>query len=154
MFWYDLRSYMEITEVIKNLLDERSLVVQDKTVEPYHIDRLRLETGELIYWVKDGQDIWLAIDESSEEIILFNEVEALDIDFSQESLFYSGDDYELTSEIPVVVVDDDTDEEEEVILKDYDRGDGQFFRVMEYTVSGEIITLVGWKVAEEEIQLA
>lgn len=95
--------------------------------------------------------MWVAIDEESEEVVLFNEVEA-DVDPMQEAVFYAGDDYELTLETSATVLDEDEDESDRVDIKDFERSDGQVLRVMEFEVTGEIMTLIGWKIPEEEIR--
>lgn len=142
---------MKISEALKALKNDEPILVRDKTVEPHNIDEFKLETGEMIYWIKDGTDVWLAIDEASEEVILFNEIEA-DVDLAAESVFYAGDDYEFTFEASAQILDEDGEEQDKVDFRDYERTDGQVIRVMEFEVNGDMQAFVGWKVAEEELQ--
>lgn len=142
---------MKISEALKALKNDKPILVRDKTVEPHNIDELKLETGEMIYWIKDGEDMWLAIDEVSEEVVLFNEVEA-DIDPAAESVFYAGDDYEFTFEATAQILDEDGEQQDKVDFKDFERTDGQMLRVMEFEVNGDVQTFVGWKIPEEELQ--
>jgi len=130
-----------------------SVVVRDRTFEPVNFDEFHLETGESIFWIQDHGDMWMAIDESSEEAILFHQVDA-DVEFGSESVFYSGDDYELSFEASATVVDEDGTDTDTVELKDYETNDGQLFRMIEFEVVGDVMTLVGRKVAEEEFKKA
>ncbi len=142
---------MTIEDLLQKMKDGEGVVVRDKTFTPRTFDVLQLETGEKMYLMRDETHAWLSIDEESEEVMLFNEVEA-EIDLMQESVFHAGDDYELTFEAVAKVIDEDGVEEDTVTFKDYARGDGQVLRALEYEVNSEIITLLGWTVSEEEIR--
>lgn len=144
---------MKVREVLKKFQNDEPVVVRDKTFEPHQIDTFRLETGELIYWIKDGEDLWMSIDLESEEVILFHEVEA-DVSPSEESVFYAGDDYEFTFETTARVLDEDdpTEEIDTVDFRDFERADGRIFRAMEFEVTGDVMTFTGRKITEEELQ--
>lgn len=141
---------MKISSALKALQSGEAIVVRDKTFEPHHIDTFQLETGDRLFWIQDGENMWMSIDVESDEVILFSEIEA-DLDASSEAVFYAGDDYEFSYETSAKVLDEDEEEEDKVTLKDFERGDGQLLRMMEYEVNGETMSLVGWKVAEEEL---
>lgn len=141
---------MQISEALQALKNGDSIIVRDKTFEPHSIDEFQLETGETVFWVKDGENMWLSIDEGSEEVILFNEIEA-DIDPAAETIFYGGDDYEFSLEVSAKVLDEDGEEIDQIDFKDFDRGDGQLLRAMEYEVSGDVMVVIGSKISDEEL---
>lgn len=144
--------FMKIGAVLKKFQKQESVIVRDKTFEPHQIDTFKLETGDLVYWIKDGEDLWMSIDLESDEIIIFHEIEA-EVDATEESVFYAGDDYEFSYEASAKVLDEDdeTQEVDRVEIRDFERSDGEIFRVMEFEVTGDVMTLTGRKVPEEEL---
>ncbi|MFH1632215.1 MAG: hypothetical protein ABIA47_04365 [bacterium] len=143
---------MDIKQALAQLQEGKPIVVNDKTFVPEDIEEIKLDTGELVYWVRDGESLWLAVDPSSEEVILFNDVEA-DIDSSQETVFYNNADHELSSE-GSGVISDEGEEVDRVDFLDYESDGGEILRVISYEVTGDSIASVGRVVPEEELQEA
>ena len=143
---------MHVSEAIEQLLADNAIVVVDKTFEPTSIEALRLETGDMMYWVADGGDIWLSLDPDSEEVILFSEIEG-EFDASEDTIVYNGEDYEFSYEGEGTVIEEGEDIDT-ILFRDFEGPDGRILRVAEYTVNSEIIAALGRKVPEEDLQEA
>ena len=141
---------MNIEKALQKFQDMESLIVGGTTFETEGIDEIRLETGESIYWVKDGGDVWLSLDPQSEEIILFTVIED-EIDYSGETVVYRGDDWEFEYESEAMIVEDG-EETDEIMFRDFEGPNGRVLRVVENMVTGDISASVGEKVTEDDIQ--
>lgn len=141
---------MNVSEALEELLAERNIVVGDTTFEIETLDHIKLDTGDDVYFVRDGGDLWLSVDSASDEIILFNNVEE-EFDFEAEVIVYNGEDYEfsLESEGSVLV---DGEELDKITFRDYEGPYGRILRIIQYSMSGEVVNAVGKVVPEEQLQ--
>ena len=141
---------MNISEAIKQLQQDKPIVVAGKTFEPTSVEELRLETGETLYWVRDGADVWLSLDPSSEEVILFDQIE-VEFDPNEDSQVHNGEDFEFSTEGEGKLTEED-EELDTIMFRDYEGPDSRILRLAEYVVNSEIIASIGQKVPEEELQ--
>lgn len=140
---------MTIEEALQALQEGSSIIVGDKTFTPKTIDKVRLETGEHVYWVRSDETIWVSLDVDSEEVIVFTDVEE-EFDYEEDSHFYVNEDYELSFETEAKMVDED-EEEEPVNWKDYESDAGRVLRITQYSVSGDQIVSSGQKLPEDAL---
>lgn len=143
---------MEIEKILKKFLDLKPLIVAGKTFDPDGVDEIRLETGESVYWVKDGGDVWLSLDPQSDEIIVFTSVED-EVDSSGETIAYRGDDWEFEYESEAVILEDG-EETDDITFRDFEGMNGRVLRVIENMVTADITVSVGEKITEDDIQEA
>jgi len=142
---------MNVQEVLDEVLAENNIVVNDTTFELETIETIKLETGEMVYWIRDGSDRWLSIDPEGEEIILFNDVEELDTD--GDVIMYGAEDYEFSLKAGGSILEDD-EEVDRMTYRDFEGHDGSVLRVVTRIMSNEVICAVGIKIPEEQLQLA
>ncbi|MBU1126547.1 MAG: hypothetical protein ABH826_02645 [Patescibacteria group bacterium] len=143
---------MQVEKAIEKFLEGESIIVAGKTFDTDTVEEIRLETGDKIYWVRDGGDLWLSVDPESEEIILFHTVEE-EIDSSGDTVYFKGEDYEFEFE-GIGRILDDGEETDEIIFRDFSGPDGEVLRAAENTVSNEIETSIGTKITDEDLQEA
>ena len=145
-------SFMEVSEAAQRLMQDEPIVVAGKTFEPTSIEELKLETGEMMYWIMDGADVWLSLDVGSEEIILFSEIEG-EFDPTEDTVVYSGEDYEFTYEGEGILLEDG-EEVDRIFFRDYEGSTGRTLRVAEYAVNSEISASLGQKLPDDDLQEA
>lgn len=133
------------------LTDGKAVIVRDKTFEPSGLDEVRLESGESVFWIRDGEGIWISIDTHSDEVILFHDIEE-EFDPVQEAQMYMGDEYEFSSEVTAKVLDEDGEEVDSVVYRDFENGNGDMLKIMEFEVTGDVVAAVGAKVTEDDLQ--
>lgn len=143
---------MNIATALKKLQADESIVIGDKTFTPDKIDHVQLETGEKVFWISSDEGPWLSIDPESEEVIFFEQIEE-EFDGSADSLFYLNDDYEFSYETTARIIDEDG-EEEPVAFREYEENQGKLLRIYENQVTGDVMSSVGKKLTEEELQEA
>ncbi|MDP2631707.1 MAG: DUF4178 domain-containing protein [Candidatus Uhrbacteria bacterium] len=141
---------MNIQEALENLKNDEAIIVSGKTFQPEKVDELKLETGEVVYWVRDGEALWLSVDAESEEVVLFDDV-VVEMDMEDDAVFYNNQDFETSYEGVATILDDSGDSEK-VSFKDYESSDGSILRVMFFEVTGETSVAVGRVIPEEELQ--
>ncbi len=141
---------MQVEKAIEKFFEGEAIIVAGKTFEADSVEEIRLETGDEIYWIRDGGDLWLSVDPESDEIILFHTVEE-ELDSSGDTVYFKGEDYEFEFE-GVARILDDGEETDEVIFRDFTGPDGEILRVAENTTSNEIETSVGSKISDEDLQ--
>jgi len=140
---------MQIKKALQRLLEEQPILVKNLTFEPDTIDHAKLKTGESLYWARNESGRWLSVDEASEEVILFEEVEE-EVDTQDETVVFQNRDFEFSYEGEGTLVDEDGTELEQIRYKDYE-ADGEILRVVEAEVTGEQVVSLGQVVAETEI---
>lgn len=141
---------MNVKKALKNFQEFEPVIVSGTTFTAEHLEEIKLETGEVVYWIRDGGDLWLLLDPQSEEIILFHDIEE-EVDASSDTLTFGGEDYDLEYEAKVHILDDG-EETDEVIIRDFSGPDGELLRVMENMVTNEVTTSQGRTVTEDELQ--
>ena len=141
---------MNVSEAIEQLQQDKSIVVAGKTFEPTSMEELQLETGETMHWVRDGADFWLSLDPSSEEVILFDQIE-VEFDPNEDSQIYNGEDFEFSYAGEGKLKEED-EELDTIMFRDYEGPGGRILRLAEYVVNSELIASIGQKVPEEELQ--
>jgi len=140
---------MTISDLLANLQDDQAVVVDGKTFDPNSIDEVELQTGEMVYWIREG-DTWLSIDEEAEEVILFQDIEE-DIEMDSDALIYRGEDFELSIEVAGMLVDDGQ-QLDTVKYRDFENADGEVFRIIQEGMSSDLYFAFGRKLAEEQLQ--
>jgi len=143
---------MQIKKALARLLDEQPIVVKNFTFEPDTIDHAKLDTGDSVYWVRNDSGRWLSVDEASDEMILFEEVEE-DVNTDDETIVFQNRDFEFSYEGEGTLIDEDGTELETMQFKDYE-GDGEILRIVEAEVTGDQVVSLGRVVAEAEISEA
>jgi len=141
---------MNVQDALNILMNEEPIVVAGKTFTPESIDEVRLDTGDMVYLVRDGGDLWLSMDPESDEVILFSDV-AEEVDASAEVASYAGEDYEFSYEANGKI-EDGGEEIETVTWREFEKDDGTILRVTELEVGGESYTSIGNKIPEDELQ--
>jgi hypothetical protein len=140
---------MTIQELLEAVQDDQSVVIDGKTFEPHSIDEIELETGEMIYWVRE-EDSWLSIDEGSEEVIIFQDVDE-DAEIDEDTLIYRGDDYELSIEVSGSLVDSGQTLDS-VTYRDFENNDGEVFRTIQMGMAADLSFASGRKLSDVQIQ--
>ncbi|MFA6522533.1 MAG: hypothetical protein WCT24_03020 [Patescibacteria group bacterium] len=141
---------MKVREALERLQLGNSIAVNDKTFEPTETSEVHLETGETIYWVRDGGELWLAIDPESDEVILFSDIED-DLNSGSDVVLYGGEEYEFSYEAQGHLTGEDGDREQ-VTIREFVNAEGNAIRAIEYAMTGEIVMAFGRKVHEDELQ--
>ena len=108
---------MNVKKALEKFKELEPVIVDGATFTTEHLDEIKLETGEIVYWVRDGGDLWLLLDPQSEEIILFHDIEE-EIDASTDTITYSGEDYDLEYEAEVYILDEG-EETDQVAIRDF-----------------------------------
>jgi hypothetical protein len=140
---------MTIRDIIVRVEDGDSVALADTTFDPKTVDVFRLTTGDDLYLVQDESQRWMTLDEGSEEVILFDIIEDA-IDPNLDLQTYNGDDFEFSSEGEGALMEDG-EEADKMMFRDFE-ADGQIIRVIEYIVTGEVLSLFGRIIPEDEIQ--
>lgn len=140
---------MTISDLLALLQDDQAVVVDGKTFDPNSIDEVELQTGEMVFWVREG-DTWLSIDEEAEEVILFQDIEE-DIEMDADALIYRGEDFELSIEVSGMLVDGGQ-QLDTVKYRDFENADGEVFRIIQEGMSSDLYFAFGRKLAEEQLQ--
>jgi hypothetical protein len=142
---------MQLSVALDLVQNDLPIVVRDKTVHPRGIDEVRLETGEIVYWVYTKEGMWLSLDPESEEILLFEDVNE-DLEPEDDTVVYRGEDYEFSYEGVAKLEDDDGGVTTN--FKDYENTRGNIVRIMEDDSTGEQSFAFGVKITEEDLQEA
>ena len=141
---------MRVQEVLEVVSKFDPVVVGDKTFEPQTTNRVILESGETVFWVHGVDGSWLSLDQESEEIIYFTDIEE-EVGAAKEVVLYAGDEFEFSYESSAKVCNDDG-EEELVSFREYETSSGSILRMINYEVIGERVVSLGIKVTEDMIQ--
>ncbi len=141
--------HMTISDLLSQLQDDQSVLIDGRTFEPKTIDEVELQTGEMVYWVRDN-DHWLSIDEEAEEVILFEDIEE-DIEMDTDTLIYRGDDFELSQESEGMLMDG-VQQLDSVTYRDFENADGEIFRIIQEGMSSDLYFAFGRKLTEEQLQ--
>jgi hypothetical protein len=141
---------MQVSKAIEKLKNEETILVDDKSFEPSSIESLKLDTGETMYWVRNGGDTWLSLDPASDEVILFNEVET-EMDAAEDTVVYAGEDFEFAYAGEGKLFEDE-EELDKILFRDYEGRDGAVIRIAQYVVNGDVISSLGQKVPEEDLR--
>lgn len=139
---------MIIQDIIEKVEEGESIALADTTFDPKTVDVFRLTTGDDLYLVQDESQRWMTIDEGAEEVILFDVIEDA-VDPGQDIQTYNGDDFEFSSEGEGILMEDG-EEADRVMFRDFE-ADGRIIRVIEYVVTGEVLSLFGRVIPEDEI---
>lgn len=142
---------MTISEVLEALKNDSPIVVGDTTFETRGLDVLTLATGESVYWASKRDGTWLSIDPSSEEIIMFEEIEE-ELEPEDDTVVYGGEDYEFSYEDTATLKND---EGEETVLRfrEFESADGDIIRMTENESTGDVRVSLGTKLTEDDLQL-
>jgi hypothetical protein len=143
---------MKVRDVLEILQNGNAIVINDKTFEPTETSEVHLETGETLYWVRDGGDLWLSLDPESEEVILFNDVED-EMSTSSDVVLYGGEEYEFSYETEGHLVSEEGDREK-VTIREFENVESHVVRSIEYGMTGEIVAAFGRKIHEDELHEA
>ncbi len=141
---------MNVQQALEKFKNFEPVIVAGLTFVAENIEELRLETGERVFWIYNGSDLWLSIDIESEEFILFNQIED-DIDVGGETTYYNGIDYEFDYEGTAYIIEDG-EETEKILFKDFEGPNGEILRVTENVISNEIIVSLGKKITDDDLQ--
>lgn len=143
---------MTIKEVLEALKNDCPVVVGDTTFEPRGLDELTLETGEPVYWASKADGMWLSIDPSSDEIVMFEDIEE-ELEPEDDTVVYGGEDYEFSYEDTATLK---SDEGEETVLRfrEFESADGDIIRMTENESTGDIRVSLGTKLTEDDLQPA
>lgn len=142
---------MRVQEVLETINKFDPVVVAGKTFEPQTIDQVILESGETVFWVHGDDGSWLSLDQESEEVIRFTDVEE-EVGAAKDVVLYAGDEYEFSYESSAKVRDEDG-EEELISFREYEAPSGMVLRVINYEVIGERVVSIGEKITEDMLQL-
>lgn len=143
---------MTIDEVLSALKSDSAVVVGDTTFEPRGVDSVTLETGETVYWAHEGDGSWLSIDPSSDEIILFEDIDE-ELEPEDETVVYGGEDYEFSYEGTATIKSEDG-EEVTMGFREYESAGGDIIRLTDSESTGDKKVSVGTKLTEDELQPA
>lgn len=141
---------MKVAKALAIFKEENPVIVNGRTFEVRNISHIILDSGDDVYWIRNGEGRLLSIDAQSEEVIIFEEIDE-ELEAYDETLEYRGTDYEFTYEESGKILDEDDEEIDNVDFKEYE-ADGEKMRIAEFEVSGEIITLRGILITEDELQ--
>lgn len=141
---------MQISQALSDLEKGKSIAIAGKTFAPTLIDEVKMKSGETMYWIRDGGDVWLSLDPASDEVILFVGIE-VELDLEEDTVVYSGEDYEFYYEDEGTLYEEG-EEIDKIHFRDYEGGDGQVMRVASYSVNNEVLSSLGQKVPEEDLQ--
>jgi len=140
---------MTIAEALKHIQEDKPIIISGKTFIPESWDEVKLDSGESVYWIRDGGDLWLSLDPDGEEAIIFNDIEE-EMDASEDLVIYSGDDYEFSyGATGRIIIDEEASDE--VSFREFE-ADGRILRVTEYAVTGDTNYSIGIKASEEDFQ--
>lgn len=113
-----------------------------------------LEGGDTLYWLYDENGNMISIHPETEEIILFHLIEE-EYEIEEDSVLFNNDNFDLSYQDKGTA--DESDEgayinEKSIIeLKDFQKGDGEIFRLLSNIADGEETGFVGAVVLEEDI---
>lgn len=143
---------MTISEALSAFKENGAVVVGDKTFTPKHIDAIRLESGETVYWVFDGDGTWLSLDPHSEEAILFEDLNE-ELEPEDDTVVYGGEDYEFSYEDVAVGTTHDNDETR-LTFREFESSGGDIIRLTENTETADVKVSQGSKLTEDDLQRA
>lgn len=143
---------MTIDEVLNLLKNDSAIVVGDTTFEPREVDNVTLETGETVYWARESDGSWLSIDPSSDEIILFEDIDE-ELEPEDETIVYGGEDYEFSYEGTATIKNEDG-EEVTMTFREFESPAGEIIRLTQSESTGDTKVSVGSKLTEDELQPA
>lgn len=141
---------MTIAEALKELQEEKAIVVRDRTFEPQGVDEIVLESGESVFWVHSKDGTWLSLDPDGEEVILFEDLDE-ELEPEDEIVVYGGQDYEFSYESKITLLTDDGGTI--MMLREFE-GPTAILRLIEDESTGDTHASYGRKVNEEELQKA
>jgi hypothetical protein len=143
---------MDVKSALDTLLQSRAIVISDKTFEPVSINKVSLSTGDIQYWIKSDEGVWLSVDPGSDEIIMFEDIDE-EFEPTDDSVFYSGEDYEFSFEADGKVYDEDGEQIDTVEFKEYESPRGDVLRLTEYEVAADVVqSAIGWTITEADLQ--
>lgn len=145
---------MDIQATLELLKNEQPVVVRGKTFTPEGIEKIHLDTGEVQYWIKSRDHIWLSIDPDSEEVMMFEDIDE-ELEAMDDVVPYGGEDYELSVEQSGKVHDEEGEYMDSVEFRDYESQRGEIIRLTEYEVSEDTIDVaLGQIITEDDLQEA
>lgn len=142
---------MTISEVLSALQNDQAIVIRDKTFTPKTVDSLLLDTGETVYWAYGKDGLWLSIDPSSEEVMVFEDIDE-ELEPEDDTVVYQGDDYEFSYEGSATLKEDETGGM--MTFRDFENSSGDVIRMTEYEATGDVVISRGHVLTEEEMQEA
>lgn len=143
---------MDVKKALEYLLQLQAIVINDKTFQPTIINKVNLKTGESQYWIRSNDSVWLSIDPGSDEIRMFEDIDE-ELEPADETVFYAGEDYELSYEADGKVFDEDGEQIDIVEFKEYESQKGDVLRLTEYEVAADVIqSAIGWTITEADLQ--
>lgn len=143
---------MTIQEVLEALQNDSAVVVGDSTFEPRGVDEVTLETGENVYWAYEKDGSWLSIDPSSDEIVLFEDIDE-ELEPEDDIVVYGGEDYEFSYE-GTATMRSEEGEEVSMAFREFESPAGEIIRLTESESTGDTKVSVGTKLTEDELQPA
>ena len=126
------------------------MVVDGKTIEPEQVERVKLESGEELFWVRTDGSLWLSIDPSSDDLMFFQDIDEVP-EAGDDTVLYNGEDYELSLESVGRMFDEEGEEIDSIEFKDFEAG-ADILRITAYEVTGDTVASVGTVVPEEALQ--
>ncbi len=140
---------MKIIQAIEAFINDQPVVVKDITVQSNGFEEVTLETGEVVYWIYTNTNLWLSLDPTAEEIILFEEIPE-ELEPEDETVVYQGEDFEFSYE--GIARHQDGDTSEIYNFREYENSHGKIVRITEDETTGNITIGIGTKVTEDELQ--
>jgi len=141
---------MNIKKAIHILQSGSPVVVDGKTIEPEQVERVKLESGEELFWVRTDGSLWLSIDPSSDDLMFFQDIDEVP-EAGDDTVLYNGEDYELSLESVGRMFDEEGEEIDSIEFKDFEAG-ADILRITAYEVTGDTVASVGTVVPEEALQ--
>lgn len=141
---------MTIEEVLEALQNDCPVVVGDTTFEPTGVDAIILETGEKVYWAHEGDGSWLSIDPSSDELILFEDIDE-ELEPEDDVIVYGGEDYEFSYE-GTATMKSEEGEEISMSFREFESPAGEIIRLTSSESTGDTKISLGTKLTEDELQ--
>ncbi|MBU4315352.1 hypothetical protein KJ673_03020 [Patescibacteria group bacterium] len=143
---------MDVKKALETLLQNQAIVINDKTFQPTLINKIHLSTGEEQYWIRSDDSVWLSIDPGSEEVIMLEDIDE-ELEASDDSVSYAGEDYEFSYEADGKVMDEDGEQIDMVEFREYESLRGDTLRLTEYEVAADIVqSAIGWTITEDDLQ--
>ncbi len=143
---------MDVNIALEALLKEQAIVINDKTFQPTQVNKVNLSSGEIQYWIRGEENVWLCIDADTEEIRMFEDIDE-ELEPNDGAVFYGGDDYEFSYEADGKVLDEEDEQIDTVEFKEYESPRGDILRLTEYEVAADVIqSAIGWTITEEDLQ--
>ncbi len=143
---------MTIKEVLEALQRESPVVVGDTTFELRSLDKLALPAGEFVYWASKGDGTWLSVDPSSDEMIMFEDINE-ELEPEDDTVVYGGEDYEFSYEDSATMKNEEG-EETVMHFREFESTSGDIIRITENESTGDIRISVGTKLTDDDLQSA